>query len=470
MKSLSTLDTLFASMETSRWPLHGGGVMILDPSTATDGLTFDGVVEHLRRALPDMPPLRRRLVQVPLGISDPYWVEDPEFLLERHLHRIGLPAPGDDQALQELVSQLGDPPLDFSRPLWDLWYIEGLESGRVAIYIKMHHACVDGMGGLAMMDALFSSAADQKPTVSVDDWTPDRIPSAAEMVVRALPATAARPFRAGSVMLNMSAAAVRSAIAGSREPEARPDAPRGVPLFSGPSVSISQATPGQVRRSMGWSGVALTDIAAIREAHGGTLNDVALAMCGGALRQYLVARGQLPEDSLTAINPVNMRTESPSGEPRNQFSLLLTSLHTEIEDPIERLAAISARMTRTKSTLRRSRRNPVEDVFSILTPGVVSGAAALAASPLLPDLKAPANLCVTNVAFAPTPVFFAGAEVEQFYVMMMQSMGLGLVIALMSYAGTLQVAITANKDAVDDPQEIAVGCVAEIARMLDQRP
>lgn len=467
MRVLSTLDTLFASMETSRWPLHGGGVMILDPSTAVEPLSFAGVMDHLRRALPDMPPLRRRLVQVPLGISDPYWVEDPEFRLERHLHRIAVPAPGDDHALQELVSQLGDPPLDFSRPLWDLWYIEGLESGRVAIYLKMHHACVDGMGGLAMLGALFSSAADEKPAVSVDDWMPDRVPSGAELAVRALPATAALPFRAASVVAGMSVAAVRGALARSRDASAKPDGPPGITLFSGPSVPMSTATPGQIRRSMGWTGVTLEDIAAIRKAHGGTLNDVALAMCGGALRHYLIARGQLPEASLTALNPVNMRTESDAGEPRNQFSLLLTALHTEIEDPVERLQAISSCMTRTKSTLRRSRRNPVEDVFSLVSPGLVSGAAALASSPFVPDLKAPANLCVTNVAFTPSAVYFAGAQVEHFYVMMMQSMGLNLVIALLSYNGTLQVAITANRDAVDSAQEIADGCAAEIARMLE---
>ncbi len=472
MKPLSTLDTLFATMETARWPLHGGGVLIIDPSSAPSGLSFIQFVEHIRRALPDLPPMRRRLVQVPFGLSDPYWVEDPDFRLERHLHRVAVPAPSGAHELQELVSQLGDPPLDFSRPLWDIWYIEGLANGRIGVYIKMHHACVDGMGGLAMIRALFTNAADERPLGSVDEWVPERVPSPPELALRALPATIARPFRAATAVAGMARAlapGVVQGLVGHSESADRESMP-SVGLFGGPIVPLSTVTPGQLRRSMGWVGIPLEDIAEVRNLHGGTLNDVALAMCGGALRAYLVKRGQLPEQSLTAFNPVNMRTEGPEGEPRNQFSLLLTALHTEIADPLERLGAISHRMDRSKTTLRKVKRNPVEDIFTVLTPGLVSSLANLATSSVVPELRAPANLCVTNVAFTQEDLYFAGAKVEDFYIMMMQSLGLGLVVALVSYAGRLHVAITANRDAVDDPQEIADGCAREIAVMVAANP
>ncbi len=176
MRSLSTLDTMFISAETPRWPLHGGAVLVLDPTTSPNPVTFDVVKQQLQDQLPAMPPWRRRLVRTPFGVTEPVWAADPDFNIDRHVHRIAVPPPGGAFELHELVAKLGDPPLDETRPLWDVWFIERLKHDRIALFIKMHHAYVDGMGGLDMLSHPMTTSPDIAHEVPEDHWKPDRIP------------------------------------------------------------------------------------------------------------------------------------------------------------------------------------------------------------------------------------------------------------------------------------------------------
>lgn len=468
MKTLATLDTLFVSLDTARWPLHGGGIFVLDPSTAPAELTFDVFTSHVRRELPVLTPLRRRLVRTPFGLAEPVWVEDPDFNLDRHVHRIAVPAPGGSTELRHLVAKLGDTPLDGSRPLWDMWFIEGLQHGRVAVFFKMHHAYTDGMGGLKMLSHLMTDSAESPPEAPRDRWKPDRVPTGAEMLVRAVPKIITQPLRATRAITGLARAVIPGRLAALLRPTVE-DGPSeratGAP-FDCPRVSISEVSPGQIRRSMGWIQAPMSDIQQVREAFDVTFNDVCLAMVTGSLRSYLSDRGELPTSPLTAVNPVNMRDESDSTEVENKFSLLVPLLPTQIADPVERLRTITSGMGRAKTSLKRAGTNPVENIFDIVTPGAVELAVGVLSSNMAPDIPPVFNMCLTNIAGARQPQFICGAEVEEFYIMMMQALGIGPVCAVVTYAGIANFSFTTNGDLVPDAQELADGLRNELQILL----
>ncbi len=470
MKTLATLDTLFVSIDTARWPLHGGGVFVLDPSTAPAPLTFDGFKEHIRRELPVMVPLRRRLVRTPFGLAEPVWVEDPDFNLDRHVHRVAVPPPGGAAELRQLVAGLGDTPLDASRPLWDMWFIEGLEGGKVAVFFKMHHAYTDGMGGLQMLSHLMTNSPEAAPEAPEDHWKPDRVPTGAEMVVRAVPKMVTQPFRATRAVAGLARAVIPGRVAALLRPDAKrePTAKTTGAPFDCPRVSFSEVSPGQIRRSMGWIQVSMDDIKKVREAFDVKFNDVCLAMVTGSLRAYLLDRGELPDGPLTAVNPVNMRDESDTNQVENKFSLLVPLLPTQITDSVERLRTIASGMGKAKSSLKRSGTNPVENIFDIVTPGTVELLVGAVSSGLAPDIPPVFNMCLTNVPSAKEPQYICGAKVEEFYIMMMQALGIGPVCAVLTYAGIANFSFTTNGDLVPDAQKLADGLASELRILLKE--
>ncbi|MGB9308256.1 MAG: wax ester/triacylglycerol synthase family O-acyltransferase [Mycobacterium sp.] len=464
MRSLSTLDTLFVSMDTPRWPLHGGGVLVLDPKTSPHPVTFEMVKQHLENQLPAMPPLRRRLIRTPFGLTEPVWAEDPDFNIDRHVHRIAIPKPGSAAELRELVAQLGDPPLDETRPLWDVWFIERLKHGRIALFIKMHHAYVDGMGGLDMLSHLMTTSPHMAHEVPPDDWKADRIPTGPEMLLRAVPNMVTRPLRAARAGTGLARAVGPGPLVsllrrGKKQNE--PAKTTGAP-FKCPHVFFSEISPGQIRRAMGWVAAPMDDIATVRDAFGVKFNDVALAMVTGSLRNYLLERGGLPDEPLTAVNPVNMRHETDEHAVENRFSLLTPLLPTHIADPVERLEDISIAMGKAKSGLQHSGTNPVENLFDLVTPGTLELVMHALTRNLVPELPPVFNLCVTNIATSKEPRFICGARIEEFYIMMMQALGVGPVCAVITYAGKAFFSFTTNRELVPDPQRLADGLLEEL--------
>ncbi len=464
MRSLSTVDTVFISADTPRWPLHGGGVLVLDPATSPGPVTFEVVKEHFHRQLPVMPALRWRLVRTPFGLTEPHWAEDPDFNIDRHVHRIAIPPPGGGAELRELVAQLGDPPLDESRPLWDVWFIEGLERGRLALFIKMHHAYVDGMGGLDMLSHVMTSAPDIPLETQQDRWKPDRIPTGAELLLRAVPTTLMRPVRATRAVARLARAVgpgpVLSLVRRGRKPDA-PAKTSGMP-FSCPRVFFNKVSPGQIRRAVSWVGASMEDIATVRDAFGVTFNDVALAMVTGSVRNYLLERAELPDRPLMAGNPVNMRHETDAHVIENRWTMVLPLLPTHLLDPVERLEVISKGMGKVKSTVRHAGTNPLENVFDLVTPGTFEFVTHVMASRLVPDLPPVFNVVVTDVATSKEPVFICGARIDEFYIMMMLALNIGPECAVITYAGKAHFCFTTNRDLVPDAQRLADGLLEEL--------
>lgn len=468
MQRLTTLDTLFISLDTPRWPLHGGGLLIFDPDTAPEPLTGDTAREQLRNAVTAMPPLRRRLVRVPFGLAEPVWVEDPDFDFDRHFHHIAIPAPGNTATLRNLVAQLGDRPLDESKPLWEAWFIEGLPDGRVALFLKVHHACIDGMGGLAMLRAMFTDEPDIPHAAPKDDWHPDRMPTAMEMLARAVPSLMTRPGRAARALVSLGRSIGPGPLVGAptRDQKREDSAASSAMPFKCPEVSFNKSTPGQFRRSMGWVDLPVGSITTVRKAFDVKFNDVALTLVAGSVRKYLLARGELPAEPLTAVNPVNMRSTSQVGVTENRFSLLIPLLRTDLGEPVERLRTTSAGMGRAKSALRKASGNPVEHLFDVVPPGAIGMLTQALTSSIAPDIPAVANMCVTNVSTSEEPLYFCGARLDEMYIMMMQSLGVGPVVALISYAGRVYFTVTANRDLVPDPQVLADGILDELELLL----
>ncbi len=462
MKDLSALDTLFVSTDTRRYPMHGLGLMILDPSTAPGPLTYERMKRHFRARLPQLPPMRRRLARVPLGIDRPVWVEDPGFDLDAHFHHVAVPPPGDDRELATLVADIGNNPLDDTRPLWEYWFVEGLAGGRVAVLIKMHHACIDGMGGIEMVQHLFDLAPTPEREEPVDTWEPETIPSQAQMLARALPTAALWPFRAARSSLKLGSGLVRG-----RRARATSSADAGK-AFSGPKVSFNEIVPGRPHKAFAWASVSMEDVKTIRVAFDAKVNDVALALCAGSLHQYLEARDELPAEPLTVANPINIRESDENGVYENKVAMMAPRLPTQLGDPAERIRAVVASTTDTKTASRASGTNLLEDFFGIMSPGMVDVAMQVyTTTGVAGMLPAPYNLCITNLIGPPIPLHFAGARLEGFYIEMMLLDTIGLVIALMSYAGRLQFGITATRELTPHVWSIAEGIEEEMGLLLE---
>ena len=469
MKQLSVLDTLFVTMDNERFPMTGGGFMVFNPSTSPEPWTLDHLRAHISRLLPVMPPMRRRLVEVPFGLAAPVWVEDPEFDIDDHLHALGVPAPGGDHELATIVNEIGSLPLDLRRAPWDLWFLDGLADGKKAVMLRMHHAAIDGMGGVEMIFQMFSMEPDAEAvSVPEDDWKPESVPSQAEMFVRSLPTLVSRPVRTVQAATGLGASLLKGRIGKlTKSDEVKPATNAGARLFSGPRLPFNEIPHGIPHKSTAWANIAMTDVKKIRELHGCTVNDVALAISTAALRRWLIDRDALPAGPITCGNPVNTRTVDDKGAFENKFAIISLKLPVEVEDSVERLQVIYEATTVAKESMKSSGTNAVENLFGLLAPGftelVVNGLVAGLGS----KTPAPFNTLVTNVQGPPVPLYLAGAKLERMHIQMMQTSGMSLIIAVMTYAGQMFVTVVGHRENTPDIWSIPEEMYKEVSHLLN---
>lgn len=472
MKRLSDLDTLFLTLDNERYPLHGGGLLVFDPSTSPEPWTLAHVRDHLSRLLPVMPPLRRRLVEVPFGLAAPVWVEDPEFHIDDHLHSLGIPAPGGDRELAAVVDEIGSLPIDWRRPLWDLWFLDGLADGKKAIVLRMHHAAVDGMGGVEMIFQMFSAEpGGQAIGARADDWEPEPVPSQGEMFVRALPTVVMRPVHTARALAGLGGVILARSLKSATRSKDKPDTGSGARLFSGPRLPFNEILHhGIPHKSMAWANIAMSDVKKVRELHGCTVNDVALAISAAGIRRWLIDHDALPTGPITCGNPVNTRTVSDTGQFENHFAIIALQLPVDVEDPLERLSIINAATTEAKESVKSSHTNVVENVFQVFAPGFTE----LVVNGLLAGLgdKTPAafNTLVTNVQGPPIPLYLAGAKLERMHIQMMQVPGMSMIVAVLTYAGQMFVTVTGHRENTPDIWSISEEMYAEMNRLMSTKP
>jgi WS/DGAT/MGAT family acyltransferase len=460
MQRLTGLDATFLYMETPTSPMHVSSVFVLDPSTSPDPFTFDKLKSVYAKRLHLAPPFRRRLVEVPFDLNHPVWIEDPDFDLDWHVRHIAVPKPGTMAELEELVGHLIAMPLDRSHPLWEVWLIDGLEGGYVALLSKVHHAAIDGASGEELIVALLdiSPEFEDKPDTG-PPWKPDKVPTDTELVGYALASLAQTPLRAVKTFRRTAEAALRI-----REENRKPDVTPPPALFSAPHTSFNAAlTP---HREIGTATLSLTDVKRVKDAFGVKVNDVVLALCAGALRSYLDHHDEHPDGPLVAMVPISVRTDEQKGSMGNQVSSALTSLATDIDDPVERLLAIHEGMNQAKVQQDAIGADTLQNWVEFAAPAVFNRAVRLYSRTKMADRHRPLfNVTISNVPGPPFPLYIGGARVVASYPLGPIFDGGGLNMTVMSYLDAMDFGLDACPELIPDLDTIVAGLHASLEEL-----
>jgi WS/DGAT/MGAT family acyltransferase len=461
MQRLTGLDAAFLYMETPSSYMHVAGLAIFDPSTANEEFSIDKIKEVYAQRLHLAPPFRRRLVEVPLGIHHPLWIEDPNFELDWHIRHIAVPPPGGPKQLADLASHLVSLQLDRSKPLWELWVIEGLEGGKIAALTKTHHAAIDGVSGNEMTVAVLDLTPEVAEVPPPDPpWQPDRIPTDPELLAYAMQSLSRQPLLAAKAVRRTAQAAI-SLRRKNREPDTTPPpAP-----FSAPRTSFNVAlTP---HRSFAYTSLSLSTVKDVKNALGVTVNDVVLASCAGALRKWLDAHDEHPDGPLIAMVPVSVRGEE-EGAGGNRVSSMLTSLATDIDDPLERIREINKGTIQAKDQLNAIGAETLQDWAEFAAPAVAGLAARLYSRTRMADRHRPLfNVTISNVPGPPFPLYSAGGQLLAHYPMGPIFDGGGLNMTVMSYLDQLDFGLVACPDVLPDVELLAEGLHESLQELVD---
>jgi diacylglycerol O-acyltransferase len=470
MQQLTGLDAAFLAMETATVYGHVGSICILDPSTANEPFTLEHVTDVVQSRLHLLPPFRRRLVEVPFGVDQPYWIEDPDFDIEFHVRELALPAPGDDRQLADQAARLHARPLDRRRPLWELYLIHGLQGGRVAIYTKVHHSAIDGVSGNDILTALLDLTPDGREVEDAPPWKCDPVPGNIRMLATSALSLAGQPLRAA----RLSYGILRSLPSLAKSP-ARPTLPLIDRLLGRdarvmlPSAPLrAPATPFNksitAHRRWAFRDIDLADVKSLKNAAGLTVNDVVMALCTGALRRWLEDHHALPEEPLVAAVPVSIRAE---GEKLgNRVSTMLAPLPTNVADPSERMQLSHQAMLGAKEQHGALPADLLGDVTQFAAPALAGQAARLAARMRLVERINPFNLIISNVPGPNVPLYYAGAKLLAYYPLSAVADGQGLNITVMSYGGKMFFGLISDRDLVPDLDVLAGYLVDELKILL----
>jgi diacylglycerol O-acyltransferase len=464
MKQLAGIDNFFLKSETGQVYNHVASLGIYDPSTAPSGkVRFKEILEHFKKRLHVSPVFTSRLVTPPLGMDRPYWIGDPKIDVEFHIRHIALPKPGDWRQLMIQVARLHSRPLDRSRPLWEIYVIEGLDNipglpeGAFALFTKLHHSSVDGMAAAGLMGNLhsLSPAPDTRATVEHTIYS-DREPILIEYVSRALGHVVDRA--AGLSRFALRSSAKVAGIAGNlvrqqRDPNSGAldmDALRAAAGYGkAPYTRFNRKISGN--RVVDAVGLPFADINRIRsKIAGATLNDVFLAVAGGTLHRYLKAKGELPDDSMRALMPISLRAagEAAASKGGNEVGGVAVLLHTEIADPVARLHAIKRDVAKAKAGAELVGPDMVTSIYNEL-PFFVSNF--LIKHLVLDQL----NCTVSNVRGPDVPLYVAGARAVQFYPVSIPIDHVGVNFTGFSYNSTMWISAVACRSMVPDPDVLA---------------
>jgi diacylglycerol O-acyltransferase len=465
MERLSGLDASFLYLETPSLHMHVAMAMTFDPDTVPGGYSFTRVKGVIAQRIPQAPVFQRRLVEVPFHLGHPVWVDDPDFDIDYHVRLAAVPQPGGLRELADLAGDITGRPLDRSKPLWEIWIVEGLAGGQVGFIAKMHHSTVDGVSGAELLSVLF----DLEPNPAAGPANPadqprvdHHIPSSLELVAQALVARTLRPFeltkdviRTGQRVLN-----VRKVRIGS---ETRPGLGKAALPLSAPRTSFNGTQTR--RRSVAFTAIGLEDVKRLKAATGTTVNDVVLAVCTGALRTFLLEGDELPDKPLVAVVPVSVRPSHPGVHGSNKVSSMFVQLPAQLDDPIERLLLIQEGTKGAKEEHDALGADTLLNLAEHATPTLFANAARLYTRMRLADRHRPiANLIISNVPGPDFPLYLAGAELQSGFPLGPVIDGMGLNITIMSYRGAMYWGIMACPETIPKVWSLADA----IPRALDE--
>lgn len=461
---LSGLDAGFLYLEAAGTPMHVGSLMLIEPPKKRGYDFHEALLAHLAERLPRAPALRRVLHEAPLDLGHPLWSEAETLDLRRHLRRRRLTGRGTHQSLMRLVGRLHADPLPRDEPLWRFVVIDNIEDGLVALYSKVHHALLDGQGGIALAQALLDvepTPSRRKPRAKTSNAATERVRrrDLASSASRASLGQFAKLLRAVPATLKLAGSLGQAArLAGSLRENLliAPRTPWNTQIGSGRSFAAASLSLDECKRMARTAGVSL--------------NDIVLAICAGALRELLLDAGQLPRKPLVAAMPVSLR-ESGNQEVNNQVSMVQCSLATDVADPLERLRAIHASTAQIKQRVASVKGLIPTDFPGLAAPLWATGLSRLWHRGRIAERLPPlANVAISNVPGPPVDLYLAGARLRHYYPVSIVTHGLALNITVQSYAGRLEFGLTACSDALDRPERLANAILASAQQLSQALP
>jgi len=471
VQQLTGLDAAFLALETANTTGHVGGVCVLDPKEAPQPLTLALLTDVLGERLPLVPVLRRRLLNVPLGLDQPYWVDDPDFDIEYHIRELALPRPGSDAQLAEQVARLHARPLDRSRPLWEIYLITGLRKRRAAVYTKIHHSAIDGASGAELLTVLLDLTPEGRELPPAEPFTPGRPLGPLALAGLAAARLAWRPVetvRMTNEILRVvpTLAPTISRFVGGMLGLNRGD---GEVIATTPGRAPTTPFNGPVtqHRRVAFRSVDLDTVKTIKNALGISVNDVVMAMCAGALRRWLTEHDALPEQPLIAMIPVSIRDPASNGALGNKISAMLATLPTNVGDPLSRLDIVHAATKLAKSQQAAIPQGLVDKVSDFAPPALTARAARVVFATGLLHRLPPFNLTISNVPGPNIPVYLCGAKLLAHYPVSVITDGQGLNITVVGYLGRLHFGLTACRELVPDIDVLAGYLADELEILLE---
>jgi WS/DGAT/MGAT family acyltransferase len=456
---LSSIDASFLHQEGPTSHMHIGGVLVFEgpPPPFTDYL------DHVRGRLHLVPRYRQKLTTPPLETGRPLWVDDPDFNLEYHVRHTALPPPGTEDQLFLLAARIASQQLDRDKPLWESWMVEGLEGDRFALIFKHHHALVDGVSGVDLGTVLFDAEpAPSPPQADLEPWRPNPEPSAVELV-----AAGVRGMIGGAA--GLASRALSAAVRPATSLGALRDAAEGVGEIVWAGLNPAPVTPLNVEigphRRYAVVRHQLSDYKTVKNAFGGTVNDVVLTVVSGALAEWLHSRGVRTEGlEMRALVPVSVRTEAHQGTLGNQLTVMRGPLPVYIHDPIARLAFVRRAMDGLKESKQAVGAATLAAVNNLAPPTVLAQASRLNFSTRL------FNLLVTNIPGPQVPLYVLGRQLQDLFPVAFLPKDHALAVAIMSYNGGIDYGLLGDYDALPDIDVIADGIDASLRELLEAAP
>lgn len=467
MNHLSGADSMFLHMESPEMPMHVGSLNVLDLPPGYEGNFFEDAKAHLLARMHLADVYTRKLALMPFDLSNPVWVEDDDVDLDYHIRHVTLPKPGSNTQLQKLVARLHSSLLDRSRPLWEFYIIDGLRSGQVAFYSKVHHAGIDGQAGVALATSMFDTVATGrkiKPARKRPRSNPYQL-GMAELAGAAVRNTASQVVKLVKMAPEI-VRAVSSTVIPQKDKNGKRDwsLPKTINPFA-PKTLLNVSITNQ--RSFAARTVPLAEVKQIAKLMGVSLNDVVVGTVAGGLRKYLKEMDELPAKSLTAAVPVSLR-EAGDTTANNQVSMMLMTLATDEADPVKRLQNIHASSNSSKAKMNRLKAVMALDFPMIAAPWLMSGLSSIMGRSKLVDMMPPvANVAISNVAGIPVPLYFAGAAVVSYYPVSIPAHGMALNVTVQSYNGRLDYGLISCQRAVPDIHDLADYLLAEHRKLLE---
>jgi WS/DGAT/MGAT family acyltransferase len=445
---MSGTDAGFYFAEGENTPMHVGSVAEFEGPAPSYG----DVIRLLLGKLPEVPRYRQRPVRVPMNLGRPLWVDDPHFQILYHVRHTAVPEPGSEEQVRNLAGRVLGQRLDMTKPLWELWLVEGLEAGRWAMINKVHHSMVDGVAGTDLMQLIFDVKADA-PHPEPRPWVPRRPPSAASILLDTVAETVSRPLR--------SAATVSETV---------DDLPSGGDLLRRGQVlggalaaaarqmltPVAPSLNGSIgpHRRWAWTQAPAADVKRVRKAFGGSMNDVVLAAITAGFRDLLTARGQRTTDRVVrTMVPVSVRRRAERGELNNQVSAVFVDLPVDEPSPTARLESVRAQMDAHKRTLTAYDPRSVPAAANLLPAGLLAAGVRTLLRTEQPWVQA----VTTNVPGPRMPLYVLGRRMESLYAYVPIGWGLRTSIGIFTYRETISFGINVDFDAVPDVDLLATG-------------